>query len=708
MAELLLELFSEEIPARMQARAADELSRLMGEKLKEARLDFTRAAAEVTPRRLALVVDGLPGEQPELLEERKGPRVGAPETALRGFLKSAGLAALDQCERRTLGNAEFYFAVRKVPGRKTVELLPELVVAAVRALSWPKSQRWGSTSFRYVRPLHGVLAIFDGKPLEGAIDLGGDRLEFAAVTRGHRFLAPAPFAVKSFADYREKLRAAFVILERSERKRIIAARAGELAAAEGLVLKEDAALLEEVAGLVEWPVALIASIEAKFMTLPREVLVTTMRAHQKYFALETQDGQLAPRFVVVANITASDGGAAITAGNERVLRARLADAEFFWDQDRKTRLEERVPRLHDLIFHAKLGTVGDKVARLQVLAAELAAEVPGAAVERVRSAALLAKADLVSGMVGEFPELQGVMGRYYALHQGEAPMVADAIAEHYAPLGPNDRAPTAPISVAIALADKIDTLVGFFGIHQMPSGSKDPFALRRAALGVIRIILENGLRIPLVSIFASAVDLYNKQGIVEFDAESSVERPLSGLAPDTTKNLLAFFADRLKVHLREKGVRHDLVTAVFASGGEDDLVRLLARVEALGAFLGSEDGANLLTAFKRASNIVRIEETKDKASYDGGIAEALLSEEAEKALFKGLARAGGEIRVSLGREDFAAAMAALARLRPPVDAFFEKVTVNCGDKALRANRLKLLAGIRSALGGVADFAKIEG
>ncbi|HUI17411.1 MAG TPA: glycine--tRNA ligase subunit beta [Alphaproteobacteria bacterium] len=703
MAELLLELLSEEIPARMQARGAEELSRLVGEKLKEARLDFARAEAEVTPRRLALVVDGLPDEQPDLLEERKGPRVGAPETALQGFLKSAGLTALDQCERRTLGNAEFYFAVRKLPGRKTVELLPALVVAAVRALSWPKSQRWGSTSFRYVRPLHGVLAVFDGKPLDGAIDIGGDRLKFAAVTRGHRFLAPAPFAVKSFADYREKLRAAFVILERSERKRTIAAHAGELAAAEGLMLKEDAALLDEVAGLVEWPVALVGSIEAKFMALPREVLVTTMRAHQKYFALETQDGQLAPRFVVVANIAASDGGAAITAGNERVLRARLADAEFFWDQDRKTRLEERVPRLHDLIFHAKLGTVGDKVARLQVLAAELAAQVPGAAVDRVRSAALLAKADLVCGMVGEFPELQGVMGRYYALHQGEDPMVADAIAEHYAPLGPNDRCPTASVSVAVALADKIDTLVGFFAIDERPTGSKDPYALRRAALGAIRLIVENGLRFPLTHWLKRAFGLYLTQ-LPAFEKTLPEGRQPENVAAD----LLAFFADRLKAHLREKGVRHDLVTAVFASGAEDDLVRLLARVEALGTFLGSEDGANLLTAYKRASNIVRIEETKDKTHYDGGIAEALLAEEAEKALFKGLARAGGEIQVSLGREDFAAAMAALARLRPPVDAFFDKVTVNCGDKALRENRLKLLAGIRSALGGVADFAKIEG
>ncbi|MGO8867290.1 MAG: glycine--tRNA ligase subunit beta [Alphaproteobacteria bacterium] len=697
MAELLLELLSEEIPARMQARGAEELRRLVTERLAEARLEFSGADAHVTPRRLALVVAGLPARQPDLLEERKGPRVGAPETALQGFLKSAGLATIDQCERRSVGTAEFYFAVRTVAGRKTAEVLPELVVSALRALSWPKSQRWGSTSFRYVRPLHGVLAIFAGKVLRGALDLGGDSLAFGNRTCGHRFLAPKPFAIESFADYKQKLANAFVILDREVRKRLISARAVALAADEGLALREDATLLDEVAGLVEWPVPLIGSIDGNFMALPREVLVTTMRTNQRYFSLETQDGRLAPRFIVVANMAASDGGAAIVAGNERVLRARLSDAKFFWDQDRKTRLEERVPRLHDLVFHAKLGTVGDKVARLQVLAAELAAHVPGAEIDHVRGAALLAKADLVSGMVGEFPELQGTMGRYYALHDGEAPMVADAIAEHYAPLGPNDRCPTAPVSVAVALADKLDTLVGFFAIGEKPSGSKDPYALRRAALGVIRLIVENGLRLPLAKALALAHRLYSEQrpgaeNAAEFDAGE----------------LLAFFADRLKVHLREKGVRHDLVSAVFALGGEDDLLRLLARVDALAKFLASEDGANLLTAYKRASNIVRIEEKKDRVSYDGGVDTALLRAGEERALLEGLASANNAIQTSIGREDFAGAMAALARLRPPVDAFFDKVTVNCDDSTLRANRLKLLARIRTALGGVADFSKIEG
>jgi len=708
MAELLLELLSEEIPARMQARASEELGRLMGEKLKEARLAFARIETEVTPRRLTLVVDGLAGAQPELVEERKGPRVGAPETAIQGFLKSVGLARLEDCERRTLGNAEFWFARRKLPGQKTASVLPELIVAVVKALPWPKSQRWGSTSFRYVRPLHGILALLDGKPLKGELDLGGGALRFGTRTVGHRFLAPKPFAVKSAADYRKKLRAARVILEREERKRIIAEGARALAAAEGLAVKEDAGLLEEVSGLLEWPVPLIGSIDANFMSLPREVLVISLRAHQRYFALLARNGGLAPRFVVVANMAAADRGAAIVAGNERVLRARLSDAQFFWDQDRKTPLEARVPKLDTLVFHSELGTLGHKVARLQALAAELAAHVPGAGVDRVRSAALLAKADLVSGMVGEFPELQGVMGRYYALNDGETPAVADAITEHYAPLGPNDRSPTAPVSVAVALADKIDTLVGFFGVGLLPTGSADPYALRRAALGVIRIVLESRLRIPLAAIFEAAKKEYDAQNIVRTGAGGAAGRPPSGLAPDTSKRLLDFFADRLKVHLREKGVRHDLISAVFALGGEDDLLRLLSRAEALAAFLKSEDGANLLVAYKRASNIVRIEEAKDKRHYDGGIVEGLLAETAENVLFQGLARAGSEIKVSLAREDFAAAMAALARLRPPVDAFFDKVTVNCEDRSLRENRLKLLAGIRAALGGVADFSKVEG
>ena len=750
MAELLLELLSEEIPARMQARAAEDLKRLITEKLAEARLAFGRAEAHVTPRRLALVVDGLPTQQPDLTEERKGPRVGAPEQAIEGFLKSAGLTSLHQCEKRLIGDAEFYFSIRHVAGLRTLEVLPEIIADSVRELSWPKSMRWGATSFRYVRPLHGVLALFDGRTLEGSLDLGGASLPFTNVTRGHRFIAPEPFEIKSFAEYQKKLRAAYVILDREERKEIIGKKAAALAAAEGLVARDDPALLEEVAGLVEWPAPLVGSIDARFMGLPREVLTTTMRTNQKYFALETKNGALAPRFIVVSNMPteaevpelerrrAALRSSVIVAGNERVLRARLSDAQFFWDQDRKAKLASRVPRLDGLIFHAKLGSIGEKVTRRQALATGLVPRVPGADLRRAQRAALLCKADLVSGMVGEFPELQGVMGSYYARLEGEDPAVAQAIAEHYAPLGPDDRCPAAPISITVALADKIDTLVGFFAIGEKPTGSRDPFALRRAALGVIRIIVENELRIPLGYMFGEALLHYFNQGNkairesfaqkgtsagAALGAPSYPSRREAGVPPggapvrrDAVRilevpgmsDLLVFFAERLKVHLREKGVRHDLVSAVFALGGEDDLVRLLARVEALAEFLGSEDGADLLTAYKRASNIVRIEEKKDNRAYNGGADPRRLEQPEEKTLHAGLGRAVEEIRSAVRRDDFSAAMASLARLRRPVDAFFDKVTVNCDDKDLRENRLKLLSAIRSALGGVADFSKIEG
>ncbi len=692
MAELLLELFSEEIPARMQARASDELKRLVTEKLKEAGLAFTRAGAFATPRRLALVVDGLPESQPDLREERRGPRVGAPDQAIQGFLRGSGLASLESCEQRDTGKGVFWFAVVEKKGGRTAEMLPRLIVEAINTLPWPKSMRVADQVFRWVRPLHGIVATFEGERLDGAVDLGaGQHLHFGSETRGHRFLAPRKFTVAGFGDYKVKLRESKVILDPAERRASIAAQAEKLAATEALTVKADDGLLDEVTGLVEWPVALMGRIDDAFMDVPPEVLTTSMRTHQKYFSLLKADGSLAPRFLVVANTEAKDGGKTIVAGNERVLRARLSDAKFFWDQDRKVKLEARVPALKEIVFHARLGTVADKIARVQALAAELAPMIPGADIDQVRSAALLAKADLTSGMVGEFPELQGVMGRYYALHEGENPDVADAIAEHYAPLGPNDRCPSAPVSVAVALADKIDTLVGFFAIDEKPTGSKDPFALRRAALGVIRLILENRLRLPLTSVFKHAGGLYD--GIA------------GGLKP---QNLLDFFADRLKVALREKGVRHDLISAVFALGGEDDLVRLLARVEALKLFLDSDDGANLLTAYKRASNIVRIEEKKDGKAYDEAAHTALLSAGEEKALHEALTVATRESAAALAAEDFAGAMAALARLRRPVDDFFDKVTVNCDDAALRVNRLRLLSQIRTTLHGVADFSEIEG
>jgi glycyl-tRNA synthetase beta chain len=541
--------------------------------------------------------------------------------------------------------------------------------------------RFPAAPFRWVRPLKSVLCILDGKVLP--LDLG--RIPVGNVTGGHRFLSKGAIEARSFADYAEKLRAAYVVLDQDARREKIRRDLAVAAENDGLKVKDDPALLDEVTGLVEFPVVLAGSIDAAFMDVPPEVLTTSMRTHQKYFACLDAEGRLAPRFLVVANTLTSDGGAAIVAGNERVLRARLSDAKFFWDQDRKAPLESRVPKLAERIFHAKLGSVLDKVGRVEKLAEAIAPYVPGADAALAKRAARLAKADLSTGMVGEFPELQGVMGRYYALHDREPPEVADAIAEHYSPLGPNDRCPTAPTSVVVALADKIDTLVGFFAIDEKPTGSKDPFALRRAALGVIRLVLENRLRLPLATIFRQAA-----------------------FGADPTGELLDFFADRLKVHLREQGVRHDLIAAVFALGGEDDLVRLLARVAALAEFLASEDGANLLIAYRRASNIVRIEEKKDGRSYGEAPDPALFRQDEERALAERLAEVARLADAALKREEFGVAMAALARLRRPVDEFFDRVTVNTEETELRVNRLRLLSHIRATLNRVADFSKIEG
>ncbi len=690
MSELLLEILSEEIPARMQARAADDLKRLVTEKLTAAGLTFTAARAFVTPRRLALVVDGLPERQPDLKEEKKGPRVGSPEQAIQGFLKGAGLASLDACEKRVVGKAEFWFAVVERKGSATRDVLPGVVIEAMKALPWPKSMRAGTARFAWVRPMQSIVALFAGKALDGAFDLGGATIPFGDTTVGHRFMAPARFAVSDFADYAAKLKAAKVLLDPAERRAKILADATAAATKLGVALRDDPGLLDEVTGLVEWPVVYAGAIDAKFMDVPAEVLVTSMRAHQKYFATLNADGSLARHFVVVANMETSDGGKLVVAGNERVLRARLSDAKFFWDQDRKTRLEARLPSLVQRVFHAKLGTMADKVARLEALAEIVAPSVGASTADAVR-AAKLAKADLSSGMVGEFPELQGVMGRYYARHAGENEDVANAIRAHYQPLGPNDDCPSAPVSVAVALAEKIDTLAGFWKIDEKPTGSKDPFALRRAALGAIRLVVENGLRVKLLPVFAKALSFHGS------DKEAAL-----------STDLLAFFADRLKVTLKEKGVRHDLIDAVFALGGEDDLVRLLARVEALGSFLKTDDGANLQAASKRASNILAIETKKDGHGYDEAPDAGRLVEAEEKTLAARLSAVEASVAAALAKEDFVAAMAALASLRAPVDAFFDKVTVNAEDRDLRANRLKLLSQIRRTLSQVADFARIEG
>ena len=694
MAELLLELFSEEIPARMQKRAADDLARLVTDKLKAAGLEFSSAAAHVTPRRLALAVDGLPERQPDVHEERRGPRADAPEKAIQGFLGSVGLSR-DQVEEREMPKGTFLFAVIEKTGEETRTILPGIILEAIQDLPWQKSMRWARNGFRWVRPLHHVLAVFDGKTLDGALHLGDRTLDFTNQTRGHRFLAPDVIEVSGFADYQAKLRDAFVVLDREERKTTIRDGAKALATAEGLVLRDDPGLLDEVCGLIEWPMPLMGAIDAAFMEVPPEALVSAMRTHQKYFALETKDGDLAPRFITVSNMASEPArDATITAGNEKVLRARLSDARFFWDQDRETHLHERVPELASVTFYDKLGTLADKMVRVEALAGDLASFIPACNADQARRATKLAKADLTTEMVGEFPELQGVMGRYYAEHDGEPAEVCTAVAEHYSPLGPSDMCPTAPVSVAVALADKIDTLVGFFAIDERPTGSRDPFALRRAALGVIRLIMENNLHLPLKAVIANAYGNLQVEGALS-QAES-------------TANLLEFIADRLKVHLREEGVRHDLISAVFALGDEDDLNRLIARVEALSAFLSSEDGGNLLIAYKRAANIVRIEEKKDERTFDGDLDVGQLQQDEEKNLFGVLGDASQKIQPLIADDDFTGSMGVLAELRRPVDTFFDQVTVNVEDQSLRENRLRFLTSIVSTMNQVADFSKIEG
>ncbi|MBE72647.1 MAG: glycine--tRNA ligase subunit beta [Thalassospira sp.] len=686
MAELLLELFSEEIPARMQARAAEDLTKLVTDGLKAADLGFDKVEALVTPRRLTLIVDGLPEKQPDLREERRGPRADAPEKAINGFLAGNGVT-LDQCEKRETPKGVFLFAIVEQKGRAASEVIKDIIEDAMNKLPWPKSMRWADQKIRWVRQLDRILCLFDGKiiPVTYGPVTAGD------TTRGHRFLAPAEFSVSNAAEYKEKLRAAKVMLDREERKQVILEGAKKLAASEGFELLEDNGLLEEVCGLVEWPVPVMGKVDDQFMDIPREVLETSMREHQKYFVVEDKAGKLAARFITVSNMITADNNAKIIAGNERVLRARLHDAKFFWDQDRKVTLQSRLPKLDNIVFHAKLGSLAERVLRLRGLAREVSAEIPGCDVKLADRAAEIGKADLVSQMVFEFTELQGLMGKYYAENDGEAPEVANAIAEHYAPAGPSDMCPTAPVSVALALAEKLDTLAGFFAIDEKPTGSKDPFALRRAALGVIRLVLENGLRLPLRRLFAFAVSQY----------------PATIRRDEAVEDLLAFFADRLKVHLREQGVRHDLVSAVFALDGEDDLVRLLARVEALSDFVSGESGVNLMAGYKRASNILRIEEKKDNTSYKADVSADLLSLEEERKLYEALIDVRHKALPLLRDEDYAAAMTEFARLREPVDAFFEKVTVNSDNADERANRLKLLAQIRTALHDIADFSKIE-
>ncbi len=687
MPQLLLELRSEEIPARMQARAAADLERLVCAALKKAGLAYDQVQGFATPRRLTLVVDGLPGATPDISEERRGPRADAPEKAVNGFLGSVGLS-LDQVEKRETEKGEFLFAVIEKAGEATTALLPEIFNQVFQTFPWPKSMRWGSGSERWVRPLHGVLCLFDGKAVDGVAF--GDVVAGES-TAGHPFLASDPITVTDFADYQAKLEDARVLLDPTERRARILEQAQALAAEKDLSLKDDPALLDEVAGLVEYPVALLGRIDPQFMDLPPEVLTTSMRKHQKYFALEDADGNLAPYFITVADTETPDGGAAIIAGNERVLRARLADARFFWDTDRQTRLDERVPALAEIVFHAKLGSLAEKMERVEALAGQIA----GTNGEKAGRAARLAKADLSTGMVGEFPDLQGLIGRYYALENGEAEDVALAIAEHYSPQGPNDTCPSAPLSIAVALADKIDTLVGFWSIDEKPTGSKDPFALRRAALGVIRLILENELTFALRGLIDASWKTFG-------DGEDLTK------SQQVSEDLRFFIFERLKVHLRDKGVRHDLIDALLARGGEDDLLRIVRKADVLSDFLQSDDGANLLIAYRRAANILRIEEKKDGADYDGVPEESALKQDEEIRLNQELAKVQGEISADVKADRFAEAMPKLASLRQPVDNFFDQVTVNCDEPELRVNRLKLLSQIRAVIHQVADFSQIEG
>ena len=696
MPELLFEILSEEIPARMQGQAAADLNRLVTDGLREAGLGFETAQSYVTPCRLVLVVNGLPESTPDIIEERRGPRTDAPEKAIQGFLGSIGFT-LDEAEKRETDKGQFYFAVIEKKGQKTEILLKDLLEGVLVKLPWPKSMRWADTTIRWARPVHSILCLFGGQviPVTFGHYTAGNH------TRAHRFLTSEVVEVKNFEDYEKSLKAGSVMLDREARKAKIKADAEALADLENLTLKDDPALLDEVAGLVEWPVVLAGNIDAEFMEIPAEVLVTTMRKNQKYFTLQTKAGAFANKFLLVANKETPDGGAAIVAGNERVLRARLADAKFFWNQDRKKTLESRTWQLADITFHAKLGSLAEKMARVGKLAETLAGVV-GADTGEVSRAAHLAKADLVSEMVCEFPEVQGVMGQYYARNDGEDDAIAKAIAEHYSPVGPSDECPTDPVSVAVALADKIDTLVGFWAIEEKPTGSKDPFALRRAALGVIRLITENGARLNLMTVFRRA-----HEGLVSCTRQGhAAVQETFAFGPD----LLSFFADRLKVHLREQGVRHDLITAIFALDGEDDLVRLLARVEALEAFLETTDGVNLLTAYKRAANILRIEEKKDGRVYDhaDGLDDKYMKENAESRLYQKLMETGPAVTSALEKEQFSDAMGALASMRLLVDAFFENVTVNADDPALRENRLKLLSLIRSSMNEIADFSQIEG
>ena len=722
MADLILELFSEEIPARMQAKAESDLGTALEKALGEAGLNWSKLEKASGPRRLTVFMDGLTERSADVKEERKGPKVGAPDKAVEGFLRGAGLSDISQAEVRSdPKRGDFYVAVIETPGRDATDIIAEAVPAIIRGFHWPKSMRWGTGDLRWVRPLQRIVCVLDGKVVPFEVDdiSSGDE------TEGHRVHGRGPFKITSRKDYESQLSGAgHVKLTRDARREVILAGIEKVCADAGLEWIEDKGLLEEVVGLAEWPVVVLGDMDPAFLALPPEVIQLSMRTHQKYFAVnDKKTGKLAPNFIVVANIEAADGGKKLAEGNSRVLSARLDDGRFFWEKDKARLLEEMAEKLSTIAFKAELGSLGDKVERVAALARELAPKV-GADPDLAERAASLAKADLVSEMVGEFPELQGVMGRYYALEAGEPAAVADAIRDHYKPQGPSDSVPTDPVGIAVALADKLDTLVGFWAINEKPTGSKDPFALRRAALGVVRIVLENENRIQFRSEFTNHCERLGSRDesglwIWGYDPTSKYSDEDKGVvsspqtlienSKDLASDLLSFFADRLKQHLRDEGQRHDLIDAVFALG-EDDLVLITRRVEALGTFLDTEDGANLLAGYKRAANILKAEEKKGDLPADLSVNDALIAKgpAEEKALAKALSDVEAAIENPLKSEDFTAAMAELAKLRGPVDAFFEAVMVNDEDSAVRANRLALLTKIRGTLHRVADFSRIDG
>jgi glycyl-tRNA synthetase beta chain len=715
MPDLLLEFLSEEIPARMQARAAEDLKKLVTDWLVAASLVYEGAKVFATPRRLALSVHGVPARQPDLKEERKGPKVGAPEQAIAGFLRAAGLSSIDQAKVQVDKKGDFYVAVIEKAGKPALEVIGEMMPEIVRSFPWPKSMRWGSGRLTWVRPLHSIIATFGPETEDpDIVKFSVDGIEASNETRGHRFMAPAAITVRRFDDYVAKLEAAKVVLDPARRMDMIRADAKNLAFAQGFELVEDEGLLAEVAGLVEWPVTLMGSFDKAFLDIPGEVIRATIRTNQKCFVLrDSQTAKLVNKFIMVANIEASDGGNAIVAGNERVIRARLSDAKFFYETDLKTRLEDRLPKFEHIVFHEKLGTQAERIARIISLAKELAPLVK-ADPKKAERAAQLCKADLLTEVVGEFPELQGLMGKYYAEAQGEDEAVAHACEDHYKPKGPDDLVPGVSVSIAVALADKIDTLAGFWAINEKPTGSKDPYALRRAALGVIRILLSDEVRLPLLPVFTFALSKHHVARAMQKDKwpeghdKLSVVEQVTQLRELVAVELLQFFVDRLKVQLREQGSRHDLVDAVFSLEGQDELVVAVRRIAALAKFLDTDDGKNLLAGQKRAANILRDEEKQNKIKYIDPPNPKLYSQLEERELGAAIQNHRRTAAAAVLNEDFERAMAEISQLRPYVDAFFDEVTVNVDDKALRENRLKLLNEIREATRAVADFSKIEG